>query len=38
MEFMTVVDTVVTGAWPGAKKSLKVWSYTPNSAETRSET
>jgi hypothetical protein len=38
MEFMTVIDTVVTGGWKAAATSLKVWSYTSSSAETRSTT
>jgi hypothetical protein len=38
MEFNTVVDTVEATGWASAATSLKVWSYTSSSAETRSTT
>lgn len=38
MEFMTVTDTVVTAGWAAAKTSLKVWTYTSSSANTRGTT
>lgn len=38
MEFMTVIDTVVASGWKSAATSLKVWSYTSSSSETRSIT
>lgn len=38
MEFMTVSDTTVTTGWAAAATSLKVWSYTSSSANTRGTT
>lgn len=38
MEFMTVTDTVVATGWAAAATSLKVWTYTKTSTETRSTT
>jgi len=38
MEFMTVIDTTVASGWAAAKTSLKVWTYTSSSANTRGTT
>jgi len=38
MEFNTVIDTTETTGWAAAATSLKVWSYTSSSADTRSTT
>jgi len=38
MEFMTVTDTVVATGWAAAKTSLKVWTYTSSSVNTRGTT
>jgi hypothetical protein len=38
MEFNTVVDTTVATGWASAATSLKVWSYTSSSANTRATT
>ena len=38
MEFMTVADTTVASGWAAAATSLKVWSYTSSSANTRGTT
>jgi len=38
MEFMTKIDTVLTNGWAAAKTSLKVWTYTSSSANTRGTT
>jgi hypothetical protein len=38
MEFNTVADTVVATGWAAAATSLKVWSYTKTSTETRATT
>lgn len=38
MEFMTVTDTVVATGWASAATSLKVWTYSKTSTETRATT